>query len=75
MISSDIFISDPSNVYLFLKDDIKEGNLNSPETITKLIFTLGNAMHRSIQEKQFSAIASNAKVLMKLIGLESKIKI
>ena len=50
------------------------GNLNRPETITKLVFTLRNAMHRAMQEKQFSAIASNTKVLMKLIGLEAKIK-
>ena len=27
----------------------------------------------AIQEKQYSAVASNAKVLMKLIGLEAKI--
>jgi len=28
-----------------------------------------------MQEKQYSAVASNAKVPMKLIGLEAKIKI
>jgi len=27
-----------------------------------------------MQEKQYSAVASNAKVLMKLVGLEAKIK-
>ena len=32
-------------------------------------------MFRAMQEKQYSAVASNAKVLMKLIGLEAKIKI
>ena len=32
------------------------------------------AMHRAMQEKQYSAVASNAKVLMKLIGLEAKTK-
>ena len=31
-------------------------------------------MYRAIQEKQYSEVASNAKVLMKLIGLEAKIK-
>ena len=36
----------------------------------KLIFTLETAM----QEKQYSAVASNAKVLIKLIGLAAKIK-
>ena len=40
----------------------------------KLICTLKTAMHRAMQEKQYSAVASNAKVLMKLIGLEPKIK-
>ena len=28
-----------------------------------------------MQEKQYSAVASNAKVLIKLIGLEAKIKV
>ena len=40
----------------------------------KLVCTLENTMHRAMQEKQYSAVASNAKVLMKLIGLEAKIK-
>ena len=39
----------------------------------KLIYTLETAMYRGIQEKQYSAVASNVKVLMKLIGLEAKI--
>ena len=36
--------------------------------------TLENAMHKAMQEKQYSAVASNAKVLMKLIGLAAKLK-
>ena len=40
----------------------------------KLICTLETAMYRAMQEKKYSAFASNAKVLMKLIGLEAKIK-
>ena len=32
------------------------------------------AMHRAMQEKQYYAVASNAKVLIKLSGLEAKIK-
>ena len=40
----------------------------------KLINTLETAMYRAMQEKQYSAVANNAKVLMKLIGLEPKIK-
>jgi len=63
-----------SNAYLLLKDDIEEGDLNRPEMTAKLICTLETAMHRAMQEKQYSAVASNAKVLMKLIGLEAKIK-
>ena len=47
---------------------------NRPEMTEKLLCTLENAMHRVMQEKQYSAVASNAKVLMKLIGLEAKIK-
>ena len=42
---------------------------------TKLICTLENAMHRVMQEKQFSVVASNAKVLMKLIGLSKNKKL
>ena len=42
--------------------------------IAKIICTLETAMHRAMQEKLYSAIANNAKVLMKLIGIEAKIK-
>ena len=61
-----------SNAYLLLKDDIEEGDLNRPEMTAKLVCTLETAMHRAMQEKQYSAVASNAKVLMKLIGLKAK---
>ena len=57
-----------------LKDDIEEGNLNRPEMTAKLIYTLETAMHRAMQEKQYSAVTRNAKVLMKLIVMETKIK-
>ena len=40
----------------------------------KLICTFETAMYRAIQEKQYSAVASNAKVLMKLVGLGAKVK-
>ena len=63
-----------SNAYLLLKDDIEQGDLNRPEMTAKLLCTLETAMHRAMQEKQYSAVASNAKVLMKLIGLDIKIK-
>ena len=41
----------------------------------KLLCTLETAMYRATQEKKYSAVATNAKVLMKLIGLDAKIKI
>ena len=63
-----------SNAYLLLKYDIEEGDLNRPEMKAKLVFTLENSIHRAMEEKQYSAVASNAKVLMQLIGLEAKIK-
>ena len=63
-----------TKAYLLLKDDIEKGDLNRPEMTAKLICTLETAMHRAMREKQYSAVASNAKVLMKLIGLEAKIK-
>ena len=39
-----------------------------------LVFTLETAIFRVKQEKQYSAVVSNAIVLMKLVGLEAKIK-
>ena len=57
-----------------LKDYIEKGDFNLPEMTAKLIFTLETAMYRAMQEKQYSAVVSNAKVLMKLIGLEAKVK-
>ena len=57
-----------------MKNDLEEGDLNRPEMTAKLVCTLENAMYRAMQEKQYSAVASNAKVLMKLIGLEVNTK-
>ena len=57
-----------------LKDDIEEEDLKRPEKIAKLVNTLETAMYIAMQEKQYSAFASKTKVLMKLIGLEAKIK-
>ena len=63
------------NLYIYqLKKDIEEGDWNRPEISAKLICTLETAMYRAIQEKQYSIVTSNTKVLMKLIGLEAKIK-
>lgn len=40
----------------------------------KLIYTLEYAIHLAMKEKKYSAVTTNAKVLMKLIGLEVKTK-
>ena len=63
-----------TKAYLLLKDDIEKGDLNRPEMTPKLICALETAIHRAMQEKQYSAVASNAKVFMKSVGLEAKVK-
>ncbi len=63
------------NLYIYqLNNDLEEGDLNRPEMSAKLICNLETAMHRDMQEKQYSIVTSNTKVLMKLIRLEAKIK-
>ena len=57
-----------------LKDDVEAGDLNRPEMTAKLVCTLETTMFRAKKEKQYSAVASNAKVFMKLIVLEAKVK-
>ena len=39
----------------------------------KLGCTLATAMHKAMKEREYSEVASNVKVLMKLIWLEAKI--
>ncbi len=56
----------------FTKNDIGEGDLNRPEMMVKLITTLKTAIHRAMKGKQYSAVAGNTKVLMKLIGWKQK---
>ena len=63
-----------TKAYLLLKDDIEKGDLNRPEMTAKLLCNLENTIYGAMQGKQYSAVASNAKVLMKLIGLEAKVK-
>ena len=41
----------------------------------KLLSTVEIAMYRAMPEKQYSAVASNAKVLIRFVRLESKINI
>jgi len=59
---------------LLLKDDNEKGDLNRPEMSAKLLCTLENAIYKAMLEKQYSVVGSNAKVLIKLVGLEAKVK-
>ena len=63
-----------TDAYLLIKQDVEEGDFNKPEMTAKLLCSIETAMYRAMQEKQYSAVASNAKVLMKLVGLEAKVK-
>ena len=39
---------------------------------TKILCVLENAMFQAMQKKQYAAVAANAKVLMRLIGLDTQ---
>jgi len=58
--------------YKIISSDIEESDLDIKEMASKLVFLLDNTMHLAMKEKQYSAVARNAKVLMKLIGTEAK---
>ena len=59
---------------LLLKNDIKKADLNGPEIKSKLLYNLQIAMHRAKREKQYFLSVVNAKVLLKWVDLEAKIK-
>ena len=61
-----------SNAYLLIKDDVEEGDLNRPEMTAKLLAILETAMYQAMNKGQYSAVAANAKVLMRLIGLDQQ---
>ena len=61
-----------SHAYLLIKDDVEEGDLNRPEMTAKLIAILESAMYLAMKKGQYSAVAANAKVLMRLIGLDQQ---
>ena len=61
-----------SNAYLLIKDDVEEGDLNRPEMTAKLIAILESAMYLAMKKGQYTAVAANAKVLMRLIGLDQQ---
>ena len=60
-----------ADAYLLLKNDIEEADLNKPEMTAKIVNVLENAMFHAMQRKQYSAVAANAEVLMRLIGLDT----
>ena len=61
-----------SNAYLLIKDDVEKGDLNRPEMTAKLMAILETAMYEAMKKGQYSAVAANAKVLMRLIGLDQQ---
>ena len=60
------------DAYKVISSDIEESDLDRKEMTSKLVCSLENAMHLAMKEKQYSAVARKAKVLMKLVGLEAK---
>ena len=61
-----------ADAYLLLKNDFEEADVNKPEQTAKLLNVLESAMFQAMQKKQFSAVAANAKVLMRLVGLDTQ---
>ena len=60
-----------ADAYLLLKNDFEEADLNKPEMTAKLVNVLENAMFQAMEKKQYAAVGTNAKVLMRLIGLDT----
>ena len=58
---------DASQVF---SSDIEETDLDRKEMTSKLVCLLENTMHLAMKEKQYSAVAKNARVLMRLIWLD-----
>ena len=61
-----------ADAYLLLKNDIEDADLNKPEMTAKILNVLESAMFQAMQKKQYAAVAANAKVLMRLIGLDTQ---
>ena len=60
------------DAYKVISSDIEESDLDRKEMTSKLVCLLENTIYLAMKEKQYSAVATNAKVLMKLVGLEAK---
>ena len=58
------------DAYKVISSDIEESDLDRKEMISKLVCLLENTMYLALREKQYSAVATNAKVLMRLLGID-----
>ena len=58
------------DAYKVISSDIEESDLDRKEMTSKLVFLLGNTMLLAMKEKQYFAVATNARVLMRLIRLD-----
>ena len=54
------------------QDDIEGMDLNRPEMNAKLLNTLEQSMYLALKNGNYSAVAANGKVLMRLIGLDTQ---
>ncbi len=57
------------DAYKVISFDIEESDLDRKDMTSKLVCLLENTMHLVIKEKQYSAVATNSSVLMRLIVL------
>ena len=60
------------DAYKVISSDIEESDLDRKEMTSKLVCLLENAMHLAMKENKYSAVAANARVLIKLLGLGSQ---
>ena len=54
------------------QDDIEGMDLNRPEMNAKLLNTLEQSIYLALKKGNYSAVAANGKVLMRLIGLDTQ---
>ena len=60
-----------SSAYHLIKEDIEGMGLNCLEMTAKLLNTLEQSMYLALKKGNYSAVAANGKVLMRLIGLDT----
>ena len=54
-----------------VKSDLLEMDINRPEYLSRMIFMLEKGMFESLKDKNYSAMASCAKVLCRAIGIDT----